>query len=126
MAPFRCSGVVLFLAASWLPLAADEPVKPRGVREALQPFNDLIGNWRGTGTPAGTRAEQQQGFWVESLAFEWQFKGQDAWIKVAFDKSKRYSGGELRYTQAKDVFEMMLHTTTRRASISRGSLPTRS
>ena len=64
---------------------ADMPVK-RTPKEALQTFNDLIGEWKATGTPEGTREEKQKGFWTESLKWRWQFKGDDAWLQVfAFD-----------------------------------------
>jgi hypothetical protein len=76
----------------------------RSAKEALQPFNDLIGSWRGTGTPAGSRAEQQKNFWVETMAWQWQFRGKDAWLKVDFDKSKHFTTGELRYVPEQGVY----------------------
>jgi len=77
-------------------------------KEALQPFNDLIGSWRGTGTPAGSRAEQQKHFWVEGIAWEWQFRGPDAWLKVAFDKGKHFTAGELRYLPEQSAYALKL------------------
>src|SRR5262245_8840516 len=86
------SAVVLVLA----PVAfSAEPVKP-DPRAALQPFNDLVGSWRGTGEPEGTREEKQRGFWVESQSWEWQFKGGDAWLRLAVEKGKHFAGAELR------------------------------
>jgi len=82
-------------------------------REALQPFNDLVGVWRGTGIPSGTREEQQKGFWTETLECEWQFKGGDAWIKIVFDKGKYYTSGELRYLPGKGSFELVLQTLSK-------------
>src|SRR5437868_11987283 len=98
---------LLFLA--W-PILAQADSAQRSPKEALQAFNDLIGSWRGTAIPAGSREEQQKGFWVETIAWEWQFKGQDAWLKVAFDKSKNFKSGELRYLPQKDEFALALRT----------------
>ncbi len=103
----------LLLGASLLALpllGSDEPPAQRSPKEALQVFNDLIGSWRGTATPTGTRDEQQKNFWVETLAWEWQFKGRDAWLKVTFDKSKNFAGGELRYNPDKANFSLTLRT----------------
>jgi YHS domain-containing protein len=89
--------------------AADAPAK-RSARAALKPFNTLIGSWRGTGTPEGTREEKQKGFWTESLTWTWQFKGDDAWLTVDFEKGKYFSKGELRYLADKDAYELTLTT----------------
>jgi hypothetical protein len=75
---------------------ADEPAK-KTARDALKPLNDLIGTWRCTGEPEGTREQKQRGFWVEGLQWEWQFKGDDAWLIARFDRSKHFTGGELRF-----------------------------
>lgn len=97
------------LATACLPIvAADSPA--RTPKEALQPFNDLIGSWRGTGQPEGTRAEKQRGFWMETLSWEWQFKGTDAWLKVEFDQGKYYAKGELRFVPDKNVYRFTAMT----------------
>ena len=93
-------------------LTADGPTK-RTAKEALQSLNDLIGSWRGTGVPAGTREEQQRGFWTETVAWGWQFKGADAWLVVDFAKGKHFEGGELRYLIDKDLFQLTLRTPTK-------------
>jgi hypothetical protein len=84
----------------------------RSPKEALQAFNDLIGSWKATGEPEGTRQEKQRGFWTESLRWKWQFKGDDAWLKVAVEKGKYFSKGELRYLPDKDLFQLALTTIT--------------
>jgi hypothetical protein len=88
--------------------AAAPPADKRPVREALKPFNDLIGTWRGTGTPEGTREEKQRGFWTEKLTWSWQFKGDDAWLTATIDKGKYFTRGELRYLPDKDAYELKL------------------
>jgi YHS domain-containing protein len=100
------AGSLLVLSAAgtaW----ADEP----SARKALQPFNDLIGAWRATGTPEGTRDEKQRGFWTESLTWAWAFKGDDAWLTVAFDKGKYFRKGELRYRADNKLYQFTLSTT---------------
>src|SRR5438105_2349034 len=89
--------VGVFLLVSGLVASAADTAPPRRPKEALQAFNDLIGSWRCTGQPEGSRAEKQRGFWTESMDWQWQFKGDDAWLEVAFDKGKHFTKGELRY-----------------------------
>src|SRR5262245_43893980 len=89
-------------------LTADGPAA-RTPKEALQPFNDLIGSWKGTGEPPRTPGKQPE-FWLETVSWEWQFKGNDAWLKVAFEKSKSFRDGELRYLADKDLYQLTLHT----------------
>ncbi len=89
--------------------AADAPMK-RSAREALKPFNDLIGSWRCTGTPEGTREQKQKGFWTETAAWSWQFKGGDAWLIATIEKGKHFTGGQLRYLADKDAYQLTLTT----------------
>jgi hypothetical protein len=77
---------------------APKPVAPR---DALQPLNVLIGSWKGTGLPEGTREERAAGAWEETIGWEWKFKGQDAWLAVTFTKGKYFTTGELRFTPEK-------------------------
>ena len=102
-------------------LPADPPAR-RTPKEALQAFNDLIGSWRGSGTPAGTREEQQRGFWTEKLTWEWQFKGKDAWLTVVFDQGKHFERGELRYLPADDTYALAVRTKARETVTFTGSL----
>lgn len=104
-------------------LAADEPAK-KSPREALQAFGDMIGEWRCTGEPNGTREEIQKGFWTEKMSWEWQFKDKDAWLKVAFDKGKHFTGGELRYVPEKDHFTLTLTTVAKEKWTFLGSIET--
>jgi YHS domain-containing protein len=90
-------------------LGADQPAA-KSPREALQAFGDLIGTWNGTGTPTGSLEEKQKNFWTEKMAWEWQFKNNDAWLKVGFEKSKNFSAGELRYVPDKNHFALTLTT----------------
>jgi hypothetical protein len=102
-------------------VSADAPVQ-RSPKEALQAFNDLIGSWSATGEPEGTRQEKQRGFWTESLRWRWQFKGDDAWLKVAVEKGKYFSKGELRYLPDKDFFQLTLTTLADQTLTFQGQL----
>src|SRR5829696_8639286 len=96
------------LFAALFAAAADTP-KP-DPRAALQPFNVLVGSWKGTGSPEGSREEKQAGFWVERISWEWQFKGDDAWLTVAFEKGKHFKTGELRHNPGKGTYQLTLKT----------------
>jgi len=89
-------------------------------REVLKAFNSLIGSWRATGTPEGTREEKQRGFWTESMNWEWQFKGEDAWLRFTTDKGKHFVGGELRYAPDKDWFQLTVQTPAKESLIFSG------
>lgn len=78
-------------------------------REALRPFNDLIGAWRATGEPAtGTLAEKQKGFWNEKISWTWKFKGEDAWLVMEIANGKYFRSGELRYLPEKQLYQLTL------------------
>src|SRR5258708_22764057 len=102
-------GVLLASVCGLAFLHGDESTPKRTPKEALQAFNDLIGSWRGTGTPQqGTKEERDKNFWQETISWEWQFKDKDSWHKVKFDKSKYFDGGELRYLTDGDKDQITL------------------
>jgi len=111
---------VVFLGVTAILLA--DPPTTKSPRQALQPFGDLIGEWRGTGTPVGTREEVQKNFWTEKMTWEWQFKGNDAWLKVVFDKSKQFTAGELRYVPEKDAVAFTVTTPAKEKITYTGTL----
>jgi hypothetical protein len=87
----------------------DLPVR-RTAREALRPFNHLVGTWRALGTPEGRLQDKQKGLWEETIRWEWQFKDADAWLKVSFDKGKYFSEGTLRYLPDQGRYQLSLKT----------------
>src|SRR5947209_17677686 len=89
---------------------AGEPAKI-SPRAALQPFQSLIGTWKGTGVPEGSREERQNGFWTETTEWAWQFKGDDGWLKATFDKGKFFASAELRALPKANQFRLIVTTT---------------
>jgi YHS domain-containing protein len=99
-------GVLIAVALVALsPLTAADKPGPTA-KEALQVFNDLIGSWKGTGQPQGTREERDKGFWQETIAWQWQFKDKDVWLRGDLDKGKHYTRFEIRYLPEKDAYEL--------------------
>jgi hypothetical protein len=116
---------LLLLLLSQTGFTADPPgdaPAPRTPREALRACNDLIGAWRASGTPEGTLQEQQKGQWQETICWEWQFKDNDAWLKVSFDKGKYFTEGTLRYLPDKDQYQLALTTTDQQTVTFTGPL----
>lgn len=117
MRSLSCCIVLALCSATF----AKEPTTP-SAKEALKPFNDLVGSWRGTGEPEGTRAEKLKGFWTETIAWEWQFKGQEVWMKIAFEKGKHFSTGELRFVPEKKLFRLTVSNPARETLVFEGPL----
>jgi len=113
----RILAAVLILSVASHAMAADAPPKKTS-KDALQAFNDLIGSWRCTGTPEGKRKE----FWTETMAWQWQFKGDEAWMKVEFEKGKYFNGGDLRYLADKDQYQMTVETVDKTKLAFTGAL----
>jgi YHS domain-containing protein len=96
------------LAALLTPIVlAAAPLTPR---QGLEPLGVLVGSWRGTGTPAGTVAEQRAGFWQETLTVSWKFKKDDACLVLDFDKSKHFKSGQIRYLPKDERYQVKLDT----------------
>ncbi|MFO0845208.1 MAG: YHS domain-containing protein [Gemmataceae bacterium] len=74
--------LALVVALGLLSARAGADPSRKSAREALQGFHDLIGSWKGSGTPQqGTREQRDRGFWQEAITWQWQFKDKDAWLR---------------------------------------------
>lgn len=116
----RC--LALFVALAGF-ARADAPKPATGAKDALQPFNVLVGSWKGSGSPEGTREQKLAGQWEEKVSWGWKFKGQDVWLAITFEKGKHYTKGELRFTPVKDEskFTLVLIGTDKGTSTFVGS-----
>lgn len=117
----RMIAFLVMSAALAAPLFAAE--KAQSPKEALQAFNELIGSWKGTGMPeSGTAVEKRKSFWMETIAWDWQFKGNDAWLNLTFSKGKYFDKGSLRYVPTKDIFQLQVSTPEKEALTFEGKL----
>jgi YHS domain-containing protein len=115
------TGIGLLVLLAVAAAASAQPAAPRTPREALRAFNELVGE-RATGTPEGSREQRQRGFWREGMAWQWQFKGADAWLRVAFAKGKHFTAGELRYLPKDDLYQLTLTTPAKDKLVFTGPL----
>lgn len=98
----------MFALVTFLLSPAADPPDPR---TALQPFNVLVGSWKGTGTPeGGPRTGRQAGTWTEAITWEWRIKAADAKLVAAFDRGKHFKSGELRYNPGKRIYQLAATT----------------
>jgi hypothetical protein len=114
------------LALGFCPLSsnsADEKKLP--AIEALKPFNALVGRWNASGVPEGPAEERDRGHWKETLTWEWQFKAEEAWLVVVFDKGKFFKRGELRHLPKENLYQLKLETIDKQALIFRGAFKDR-
>src|SRR4051812_28654312 len=115
--------IALLLALTGgLAVSADDPPKPTTAKEGLQAVQVLIGSWKGSGTPEGTREEKAAGLWSETAAWGWQFKDKDVCLTVAFEKGKYYTKGELRYSVEKGTYQLSLTSPDKSTTNYAGTL----
>lgn len=118
---FVLGGLSVLVFAAGLTLAEEKPEK-QSSKQALQAFNDLIGAWRGTGEPNGTREEKQRNFWQEKIRWEWQFKDKDVFLRAAFEKGKHWSAAELRYLPEKERYQLTATRADKEKRVFEGTL----
>jgi hypothetical protein len=111
---------LLALAVSFAALA--DPPKSPASREALKPFNILVGSWKGAGMMEGTSEERQKGHWLETVTWAWHFKGDEASLTVQFDKGKYFASGELRPAATQGKFDLALVTVDKEKRTYTGML----
>ena len=110
---------ILAFGVAW---ATDDKPKPKTKLEALQPFNEFVGPWQAAGEPEGSEQEKRRGLWKESVNWSWKFKGDDAWITVAFGKGKYFKNGEIHYLPERDKYELTLETKDGKRLVFEGAL----
>ena len=85
--------------------AADK--EENSAKEALKNLNDFIGEWKGSGAPEKAKPASKE-IWSETVQWGWKFKGDDAWITLAFKNGKYFKSGEIRYGAEKKNYELTL------------------
>ena len=115
----RIASIAVLLLPAIGYAAEPEKVAPR---VALQPLQSLIGTWKGTGVPEGSRDERQKGFWTETTSWAWQFKGDDGWLKATFDNGKYFTAAELRALSKPNQFQLTVTTTDKTTLTFAGEL----
>jgi YHS domain-containing protein len=106
----RISILALALLALQLPAAP-----PRSPKQALQPLQDLIGDWKGTGTQLrGTKDERDKGGWFETAVWQWQFKGAEVWLRADIAKGKYFTRFEIRPGKEADTYELKAWTVDKK------------
>ena len=113
--------VALLALVLWAPVDPPER-KPTTAKEALQAVSVLVGSWKGTGTPEGTRDEKQAGLWTETISWVWRFKGDEVWLEAAFEKGKYFSMGKLSYNVEKSAYQLTLTTPDKATLVYTGAL----
>ncbi len=77
-------------------------------KEALQAFQEFIGNWKGSASWTGPTTAKIPGFWTEKSSWSWRFKGKDIWLTFDFETSKLYKGGEVRFQPSTEDYQITL------------------
>lgn len=95
----------MFVALALLCLAFEPP---QNHREGLAPLNDLIGHWKGSGSPhLNNAAERRKGSWSETQSWSWNLKGEPRLVLEIKD-GKLFKAGVLRYLPEGKKFELTL------------------
>lgn len=89
-------------------------------RDALQPLNGLIGEWKGTGMPLSADAKKK-GFWIEKMDWSWQFKGDQAWMTVKIGNGKYFTSGKLEFLPDTSTYQLTLDTPEKNKEVFTGT-----
>jgi hypothetical protein len=105
----RCwilAAVLAMLACVCGPTRADDDDddKPTA-KTALQALNDFIGDWKGSGEPEGPTVDRRD-VWSEDISWSWRFKGDDAWLVMKIKKGRYWKGGQLRYLEKSQKYQL--------------------
>jgi YHS domain-containing protein len=105
MRTFIASTLLLSLCA-FLPFADAGGKKKNAddedAKEGLQALQEFIGGWKGTAN------DKMKGFWTEKSNWSWRFKGKDRWMTFNLENSKLYKGGEVRFLEDKEKYQITL------------------
>jgi hypothetical protein len=84
--------------------AGKKAKKDEDPKEALQPLQEFIGGWKGSGSSEKNKSE----IWKETASWSWRFKGKDVFMSVDMDTGRLFKGGELRFLPDKSKYQLVL------------------
>ncbi|MDG1893848.1 MAG: hypothetical protein P8J37_02960 [Fuerstiella sp.] len=117
---FLLAVALLFPGVSAVPLA-DEPPGSRSNRtHDLNPFNSLIGDWRGVGQ---LKRGSSKGAWIEKTVCEWQFRAAETSVVLKSTGSERFEQLRLAWDQKKKQL-VLTRKTKQGVHEYRGPAPT--
>lgn len=94
-------GLALILAVAGWGITDETAVKPAPVagaksasKEALSPFQDLVGGWNGTGQP---KRNSTTGAWREKAEWRWKFSGEQVALEYAVEEGKLLKSAQLLF-----------------------------
>lgn len=113
----RSAGCVLALmtlclvtaALSHSPILRADTEQPKGANgsraalvESLEPFNGLVGGWRGVGQPKRNSAKDS---WSETASWVWDIKADRVALNYAVTKGRLMTSGTLTYDPAEKLYQ---------------------
>jgi YHS domain-containing protein len=92
------AGLGLLLTTCGVPHSEETKPKSSGTKsvekEALTPFQDLVGGWRGTALP---KRGSNTGGWIEKAEWRWKFDGDKVALEYAVDDGKLLKSGWMTF-----------------------------
>jgi hypothetical protein len=101
-------GLVLGVLSLAAPAGAADESDKQEAKEKLKELQDYIGAWKGSGGPDKPRPGPRDPVWNETIDWSWRFKGDDAWLAVAFKDGRLFKSGQMRYLPDKKVYQLTL------------------
>ena len=95
------------------------PAQREASIEALQPFNGLIGGWRGAGLP---QRGSTKGAWSEKAEWVWELKKDVVAIRYVVTGGKQVQEGRLAFDPMKEDFILRLTTPEKQTRTYRGKI----
>jgi len=120
MKRFFSLGILLGIGLLAFPVFGAPKDDKAEAKEALQALNDYVGEWKGSGAPAGARPGASG--LTENFGWSWRFKGDDAWMTWAVKDGKNFKSGELRYLPEKKRYQFTVVDTKDNKRVFEGEL----
>lgn len=116
-----CASLFAFVAVPSPRSGADDGEEPASAKEALQAFNDYIGEWKGTGDVERAKTGSKT-FWTESVSWSWRFKKDDASLALTIKNGKLFKAGDLRYSMDTKKYQLTATDLKDKKVVFKGTL----